>query len=56
MSQVFEAKTYFKQVYGEDIRFSYRLLQRNGYTDLKAAPYELKQKLLIELVDDAQKT
>ena len=55
MSQVGEAEEYFKKVYGEkDGRKAADLLKRNGYTNLKAAPYELKQKLLIELVDDAQ--
>jgi hypothetical protein len=54
MSQVSEATTYFKEVYGKDGEKANDLLRRNGYTDLKKAPYELKQKLLIELVDDAQ--
>ena len=54
MSQVAEATTYFKQVYGKDADLALGLLKRNGYTDLKSAPYKLKQKLLIELVDDAQ--
>ena len=48
MSQVGEAEEYFKKVYGEkDGRKASDLLKRNGYTNLKAAPYELKQKLLI---------
>ena len=54
MSQVGEAEEYFKKVYEDDGRKASDLLKRNGYTNLKAAPYELKQKLLIELVDDAQ--
>jgi len=54
MSQVGEAEEYFKKVYGDDGRKASDLLKRNGYTNLKAAPYELKQKLLIELIDDAQ--
>jgi len=54
MSQVGEAEEYFKKVYGDDGRKASDFLKRNGYTNLKAAPYELKQKLLIELVDDAQ--
>ena len=54
MSQVSEATTYFRQVYGEDADLAIGLLRRNGYTDLKSAPYKLKQKLLVELIDDAQ--
>ena len=54
MSQVGEAEEYFKKVYGDDGRKASDLLKRNGYTNLKEAPYKLKQKLLIELVDDAQ--
>ena len=54
MSQVSEATTYFKQVYGKDGEKAIDLLRRNGYANLKSAPYELKQKLLVELVDQAQ--
>jgi len=55
MSQVVGAEEYFKKVYGEkDGLKASNLLRRNGYTNLKAAPNELKRKLLIELVDDAQ--
>ena len=55
MSQIGEAEEYFKKVYGEkNGRKASDLLKRNGYRNLKAAPNELKQKLLIELVNDAQ--
>ena len=55
MSQVVGAEEYFKKVYGKkDGLKAIGLLRRNGYTNLKAAPNELKRKLLIELVDDAQ--
>ena len=54
MSQVSEATTYFKEVYGKDGEKAYDLLRRNGYTDLKSEPYKLKQKLLTELIEDAQ--
>ncbi len=54
MSQVGEATSYFRQVYGKDGDKAFDLLRRNGYTNLKSAPYKLKQKLLVELIDDAQ--
>ena len=54
MSQVGEAQTYFKQVYEKDFEKAMDLLRRHGYTNLKARPYELKQKLLNELIDNAQ--
>ncbi len=44
MSQVGEATSYFRQVYGKEGDKAFDLLRRNGYTNLKSAPYKLKQK------------